>query len=253
MSTGRDTGLEVHPGDPSSADRGMGAGRSEVGPGVSSTREIPATPWSSTGSRWSARPLTVTVLVAGLWLFATGEAMLVASGLGNSPWTVLADGIARHTPLTIGVATLAVSAVLMLLWIPLRERVGLGTLLNALIIGVGLDVMLLVLPRPDAYAARLAMVALGVGVLAVGAAVYLTANLGPGPRDGLMTGLHRVFGWRIAVARTGLEVGALSLGWLLGGRVGIGTLVFALAVGPALGLALAGLRRRYPVTVPVVE
>jgi uncharacterized membrane protein YczE len=217
---------------------------------VSSRHEIPATPWSATGSRWSLRPLTVSVLVAGLWLFATGEALLVASGLGNSPWTVLAEGIARRTPLTIGLATLAVSAVIMLLWIPLRERVGAGTLLNALIIGLGLDVMLLVLPRPGSFAVQLAMVALGVGVLAVGAAVYLTANLGPGPRDGLMTGLHRVFGWRIAVARTGLEVGALSLGWLLGGRVGLGTLVFALAVGPALGLVLAGLRRVYPATVP---
>jgi uncharacterized membrane protein YczE len=220
---------------------------------VSSTREIPATPWSSAGSRWSLRPTTVTVLVAGLWLFATGEALLIGAGLGNSPWTVLAQGISLHSPLSIGAATLAVSAVIMVLWIPLRERVGLGTVLNALVIAIGLDTMLLVVPRPAGLGLRFGEVVAGVGVLAVGAAVYLTANLGPGPRDGLMTGLHRRFGWRIAAVRTGLEVCALTLGWLLGGRVGVGTVVFAAGVGPALGFVLLALRRIYPATVPVTE
>jgi uncharacterized membrane protein YczE len=181
--------------------------------------------------------------VAGLWLFATGEALLVASTIGNSPWAVLAQGIDVHTRLTIGAATFLVSAVILLLWIPLRERVGAGTILNAIVISVGMDVMLQVLPTPDAFAVQLAQVVGGVLILAVGSALYLTANLGPGPRDGLMTGLHRRLGWRIAVVRTGLEVSALSVGWLLGGRVGIGTVIFALGVGPALGLVLAGLRR----------
>jgi hypothetical protein len=212
---------------------------------VSNVRGIPAVPWSSTGSRWSLRPSTLAVLVAGLWVFATGEALLVASTIGNSPWSVLAQGIDIHTPLTIGAATLVVSALILLLWIPLRERVGVGTILNAIVISVGMDVMLQVLPTPDSFAAQLAQVVAGVLVLAVGSALYLTANLGPGPRDGLMTGLHRRYGWRIAVVRTGLELGALSLGWLLGGTVGIGTVIFALGVGPALGLVLAGLRRRY--------
>ena len=212
---------------------------------MSSAREIPAVPWSAVGSRWAVRPPTLVVLVAGLWLFATGEALLVASTIGNSPWAVLAQGIDVHTPLTIGAATFLVSAVILLLWIPLRERVGAGTILNAIVISVGMDVMLQVLPTPDAFAVQLAQVVGGVLILAVGSALYLTANLGPGPRDGLMTGLHRRFGWRIAVVRTGLEVSALSMGWLLGGRVGIGTVIFALGVGPALGLVLAGLRRVY--------
>jgi uncharacterized membrane protein YczE len=185
------------------------------------------------------------VLVAGLWVFATGEALLVASTIGNSPWAVLAQGIDRNSPLTIGAATFAVSAVILLLWIPLRERVGVGTILNAIVIAVGMDVMLQVLPTPDSFAAQLAQVVAGVLVLAVGSALYLTANLGPGPRDGLMTGLHRRFGWRIAVVRTGLEVAALGLGWLLGGTVGVGTVIFALGVGPALAVVLAVLRRVY--------
>lgn len=212
---------------------------------MSTAREIPAVPWSSTGSRWSLRPLTLAVLVAGLWVFATGEALLVASTIGNSPWAVLAQGIDRHSPLTIGAATFGVSVAILLLWIPLRERVGAGTILNAIVIAVGMDVMLQVLPTPGSFAGQLAQVVGGVLVLAVGSALYLTANLGPGPRDGLMTGLHRRFGWRIAVVRTGLELGALGAGWLLGGRVGIGTVIFALGVGPALALVLAGLRRVY--------
>jgi uncharacterized membrane protein YczE len=212
---------------------------------VSNAREIPRTPWSATGSRWSLRPLTLTVLVSALWLFATGEALLVAATIGNSPWSVLAQGISLHSPLTIGQATLAFSLVIMLFWIPLSERVGLGTILNAVVIALGLDVMLSVVPRPHVFAFQLVQVVVGVLILAVGAAVYLTANLGPGPRDGLMVGLHRRYGWRIAFVRTGLEVSALSGGWLLGGRVGVGTVIFALGVGPALGLVLLGLRRAY--------
>jgi len=220
---------------------------------VSPRREIPDTPWSAHGSRWRAGPLSLAVLVAGLWVFGTGEALLIASTLGNSPWTVLAQGIALHSPLSIGAATFAVSAALLLLWVPLRERPGLGTLLNAVVIAVALDVMLLVLPTPEAVPVRLLMIVAGVLVLAAGGALYLTANLGPGPRDGLMTGLHTRFGWRIASVRTGLEVSALAAGWLLGGRVGIGTVVFALGVGPALAFFLAALRRAYPQVLPAQE
>jgi hypothetical protein len=213
---------------------------------------MPATPWAAE-SRWSLRPTTLAVLVAGLWVFATGEALLIASTIGNSPWAVLAQGIDRHTPLTIGAATFLVSAVILLLWIPLRERVGVGTILNAVVISVGMDVMLQVVPTPESFVVQLVQVVGGVLILAVGSALYLTANLGPGARDGLMTGLHRRFGWRIAVVRTGLEVGALSLGWALGGRVGIGTAIFALGVGPALGFVLLGLRRLYPHTTPTAD
>lgn len=207
------------------------------------------TPWSQDGSRWTTRPFGLVVLLVGLWIFGTGEAMLLASTLGNSPWTVLAEGISEHSVLSVGAATFAVSVVVLLLWIPLRERPGLGTVLNAIVISVALDVMLAVLPEFDALVARAAMMVGGVLVLALGGALYLTCNLGPGPRDGLMTGLHERFGWPIAVARTGLEVSALIAGWLLGGTVGIGTAVFAFGVGPALAMFLGMLRRFVPAPV----
>lgn len=191
------------------------------------------------------------VLVAGLWIFGTGEAMLLAATLGNSPWTVLAEGISEQGPLTVGAATLLVSAAVLCLWIPLRERPGLGTILNAIIIAVAIDVMLVVLPEPSAIVPRFVLMVGGVLVLAMGGAIYLTANLGPGPRDGLMTGLHRRFGWHLAAIRTGLEVSALLAGWALGGTVGIGTAVFAFGVGPALAAFLALLRRMYPAHQPI--
>ena len=210
------------------------------------------TPWSQAGSRWTSRPFGLVVLLIGLWIFGTGEAMLLASTLGNSPWTVLAEGIADNSALSVGAATFVVSAAVLLLWIPLRERPGLGTLLNAIVISVALDVMLAVLPEFDALLARGAMMVGGVLVLAIGGALYLTCNLGPGPRDGLMTGLHDRFGWPIAAVRTGLEVSALVAGWLLGGTVGIGTAVFAFGVGPALAMFLAVLRRHAAVGGPSV-
>lgn len=217
---------------------------------MSRARGIPATPWSQTGSRWTANRFGVVVLIAGLWIFGTGEAMLLASTLGNSPWTVLAEGISVNTPLTVGASTFVVSVVILLLWVPLRERPGLGTVLNAIIISVALDVMLAVLPKPEALVARGALVLGGVLTLAVGGALYLTVNLGSGPRDGLMTGLHGRFGWPLSVVRTGLEVSALTAGWLLGGTVGIGTAVFAFGVGPALAMFLGVLRSRYGHPLP---
>ncbi len=204
------------------------------------------TPWSQGGSRWTTRPLGLAVLLVGLWIFGTGEAMLLASTLGNSPWTVLAEGISENSRLSVGAATFAVSLAVLLMWIPLHERPGLGTVLNAIVISVAIDVMLAVLPEFDALLARVAMMAGGVLVLALGGALYLTCNLGPGPRDGLMTGLHDQFGWPIAAVRTGLEVSALVAGWVLGGTVGIGTAVFAFGVGPALAMFLAMLRRLAP-------
>jgi len=207
-------------------------------------RSIPVTRWSQTGSRWSTRPSGLAVLLIGLWIFGTGEALLLASTLGNSPWTVLAEGISKHSSLSVGAATFAVSLAVLLLWIPLRERPGMGTVLNAIVISVALDVMLAVFGDEHSLVVRAGMMFGGVLILALGGALYLTCNLGPGPRDGLMTGLHNRFGWSIVVVRTGLEVSALVSGWLLGGTVGIGTAVFAFGVGPALAMFL-GLVGRY--------
>ncbi len=186
------------------------------------------------------------MLVVGLWIFGTGEAMLFVSRLGNTPWTVLAEGFSDNSALSVGAATFVISLAVLLLWIPLRERPGLGTVCNAIVISAALDVMLAVFPAITSPAARAAMMLGGVLTLAFGGALYLTCNLGPGPRDGLMTGLHDRLGWPIAVVRTGLEVSALLAGWLLGGTAGIGTAVFAFGVGPALAMFLRAVGRWSP-------
>jgi uncharacterized membrane protein YczE len=199
-------------------------------------------PWSANG-RWRAGPVTIAVLSAGLWCFGTGEALLVRSRLGNTPWTVLAQGLSRHTPLSIGTATLAISAVVLLAWIPLRERPGLGTLLNAVIIAVAIDVMLPVLPRPVGRLGEAAELVTGILAIGVGSAFYLTSALGPGPRDGWMTGLARRSGLAIAPVRLGIEICALAAGWLLGGRAGIGTVLFAVTIGHVVSGAIHLLAR----------
>jgi uncharacterized membrane protein YczE len=184
-------------------------------------------------------------LLPGLWLFGTGEACLVHSRLGNSPWTVLAEGVSKHTPLAIGTATILISGLVMLAWIPLHQRPGIGTIANAVLIGVAIDVMLPLLPGPGGIVERYAFVAVGIALVGIGSGLYLTAHLGPGPRDGLMTGIHFRTGMSLRLVRTILEGSALVVGWLLGGRVGVGTVAFAVLVGPAVQAAvraLGGLR-----------
>jgi uncharacterized protein len=202
-------------------------------------------PWSAP-SRWRARPSTLLVLLTGLWAFGTGEALLVASHLGNTPWTVLAQGVSRHSPMSIGEATFAISAVVLLGWLPLREVPGFGTIANAVVIAVAIDVMLGVLPQPSAALPRLGEVAAAVVSIGVGSGLYLTTWLGPGPRDGWMTGISRRTGWPIAGVRLSLELTVLVAGYLLGGRVGIGTVVFALAIGHAVATAMRLLQRVTP-------
>ena len=207
-------------------------------------RTVPTVPWSAP-TRWRAKPSTFAVLVVGLWVFGTGEALLVASHLGNTPWTVFAQGVSRHSALSIGEATFAISAGVLVLWIPLRERPGLGTVMNAVVIAVAIDVMLSVLPRPHLIATQLAEVVGGIAAIAVGSALYLTTALGPGPRDGWMTGFARRAGWPIARVRLGIELCALTVGFLLGGRVGIGTVLFALSIGHAAATAMTILTKTF--------
>jgi uncharacterized membrane protein YczE len=183
------------------------------------------------------------VMLVGLWLFGTAEALLVTARLGNSPWTVLAEGLSRHTPLSIGEATFAISAVILVLWVPLREKPGLGTLSNAVVIAVALGVGVHWLPHPVAVGWQLVQTVTGTVLLALAGAVYLSANLGPGPRDGLMTGLSARFGWKVAPVRTALELSAFLAGWALGGKIGLGTAIFAFGVGPVLAWWLARLPR----------
>jgi len=201
------------------------------------SRSIPVTPWRSK-SRWKARPSTLFVLIFGLWLFGTGEALLVVAELGNGPWTVLAEGVSSRTPLSIGMSTFVISLVVLALWIPLRERPGLGTIANAVVIAAALQVGVWFLPHPDPTWLKLLFVFTGVALIGLGSGLYLTTNLGPGPRDGWMTGIHTRFDIPVARVRLGIEVTVLALGWLLGGTVGLGTVIFALLIGPSVGWGL---------------
>ena len=176
-------------------------------------------------------------LVLGLVLCGLGIAFMVASDLGLGPWDVLHQGITVHTGIPIGTVGILVGFVVLLGWIPLRERLGLGTLLNAILIGVVIDLTLLVLDTPGALWLRGVYLALGPLLLGVGSGFYIGAGLGPGPRDGLMTGIA-ARGYRIGVVRTVIEVTVLAIGWLLGGTVGLGTVVLALTIGPLVAFFL---------------
>jgi uncharacterized membrane protein YczE len=192
-------------------------------------------PWSSARPHSFRPPLrTLVVLLAGLWLFGVGEAALVNASLGNTPWTVLAEGIADHSRFDIGGATILVSVLVLLGWIPLRQVPGLGTLANVVVIGASLDVMQRLLPDPASIPVRALEAGAGIAIIGLGSALYLTANLGPGPRDGWMTGLHRRLGYPIASVRAAIEVSVLVVGIVLGGTVGVATFAFALLVGYSL-------------------
>lgn len=189
-------------------------------------------------SLWRAGPRRLLRLVGGLSLFGIGEALIIHADLGNSPWTVLAQGVSIHTPLSIGTATIVLSFLVMAAWIPLRQPPGLGTILNAILIGIAIDVTLPLLPATDALGWRALLVLAGIGTIAVGSGFYLTSYLGPGPRDGLMTALHRRTGRSLRLWRTAIESGALIGGFLLGGVVGVGTVAYALLVGPGVQAAV---------------
>jgi len=199
-------------------------------------------------SRLSDRPVVRSGrLLAGLVLFGLALALLVHGGLGLDPWTVFSFGISRHVPLTLGAVTVVSSVVVLLLWIPLRQRPGIGTVANALVVGPVLDLGVALLPSPHSLALRVLFLVLAVVLVAVGTGLYVGVGWGPGPRDGLMTGLVRL-GVPLFLARTLIEGTVLLIGWLLGGTVGLATVVYALAVGPLVGrvlprLALAPTRR----------
>jgi uncharacterized membrane protein YczE len=171
-------------------------------------------------------------LLAGLALYGTSMAMMIRSRLGQLPWDVLHVGLARHLPLTIGETIIAVSFVVLLLWWPLRQAPGFGTLANAIVIGLVTDLVLRVLVAPDALWLRVVLMLGGVLLNGVATALYIGSQLGPGPRDGLMTGLHRRTGVSLRLVRTSIEVAVVVAGWLLGGLVGVGTVLYAVAIGP---------------------
>ncbi len=181
---------------------------------------------------------TLFFLCFGLLIFGIGEALLIAAGAGVSPWTVFAQGISNISGWSIGVSTFAVSVGVLLLWIPLSQTPGLGTILNAIIISAAIGFSLPYLPHPELYFFKFIESLIGILLVGLGSGLYLIANLGPGPRDGLMTGIQRITNFPVAWVRTGMEILVVILGWFLGGVVGLGTLLFALGIGPAVSLGL---------------
>lgn len=175
-------------------------------------------------------------LLLGLWLYGATMALLVESGLGLDPWDVFHEGLTHHVPLTFGQVVIVVGAVLLLLWIPLRQRPGVGTVLNVLLVGLSADVTLALVPTPDQLGVQVALLVVGVVGNGLAGALYISADLGTGPRDGIWTGLVRRTGRSVRLVRTTLEVTVLAVGFALGGTVGVGTVVYALAIGPVVQL-----------------
>jgi uncharacterized membrane protein YczE len=174
----------------------------------------------------------VLQLLVGLFLYGMGIAMILRGAIGVAPWDVLSQGIDNHTGLGFGLITVLMSGVVLLFWIPIRQKPGVGTVLNALLVGPSADVGLWLIPEGLDLWLRIVLFAAGLLVLAIATGLYIGANFGPGPRDGLMTGLHRRTGQKIWVVRTGIELVVLVIGWILGGNVGVGTVLFAVLVGP---------------------
>ncbi|OIR22336.1 MAG: hypothetical protein BET99_04650 [Marine Group III euryarchaeote CG-Epi2] len=206
--------------------------------------KVPQTIWSS-DRPLNVRPKlsTILALVLGLWIFGTGEAILIGAGIGVSPWTVLAQGISEQTSFTVGLSTFIVGVLVLLFWIPLREIPGIGTILNIILISMAIDVMGPHIPEQTEMIPAIFQASIGIIFVGIGSAFYLTANLGPGPRDGWMTGIQKKTDWPISRVRIGIEILVLSLGISLGGVFGIGTIMFALGIGPIVAICLGIVER----------
>ena len=185
----------------------------------------------------------MAILVIGLSFFGIGEAFLVQSMLGNSPWTVLAQGVSIKTSLPLGLVTGMISIVVLLLWIPLKEKPGLGTISNIIVIPISLQIAITVLPETDSKILGLTFAFLGVATIGMGSALYISCALGPGPRDGLMTALHHRTGIRVGRVRLSIEAVVFLIGWALGGRIGIGTALFALLIGQSIAISFGVVSR----------
>jgi uncharacterized membrane protein YczE len=193
-------------------------------------------------------PLRLLQLLLGLFLYGFGAAVMIRAAIGVAPWDVLSQGIALQTPLSFGVATNVIGALVLLLWWPIRQKPGLGTVLNVLLIGPSAQFGLWLLPQVQGLVWQIPMLICGLLMVAVATGLYIGARFGPGPRDGLMTGLHARTGWPIWIVRSAIEGTVLLIGWWLGGNVGVGTLAFALLIGPLCGvtLPLFGIRKPSP-------
>ena len=204
-----------------------------------SLKNIPKVSWSSDRSL-NLRPKISTFLFLcfGLTLFGLGEGLLIVSLTGASPWSVLAQGISLHVNFSIGVITFFVSSLVLFLWFFLDQKPGIGTIMNIIIISIMIDVSIFYIEAPEIYISKIIMAVIAVLIVGLGSGFYLVANLGPGPRDGLMVGIQRKTNFPIAAVRAFIEIIVVAIGWYLGGTVGIGTLLFAFGVGPAVALGL---------------
>jgi uncharacterized membrane protein YczE len=193
-------------------------------------------------------PRRVIQLLVGLFLYGAGCALTIEAGLGVDPWTVFAEGLSIHTGIGIGWITNIVGFLVLLLWIPLRQKPGVGTIANILLVGTSIQIVLWLVPPVAGFAMQVAVLLGGILLVAIASGLYIGARFGPGPRDGLMTGIHARLGWPIWVCRALVEVTVLAIGWMLGGTVGIGTILFAAFIGPLVHIALPLLDTRRVVT-----
>jgi len=211
-----------------------------------SIKKVPKVSWSSS-KPFNLKPKISTLffLCFGLTLFGLGEGLLIISLTGASPWTVLAQGISLNLGFSIGIITLILSIAVLFFWIFLNQKPGIGTILNALIIALMIDLCIKFVPNPENFVSQISLAFMAVFLVGLGGGIYLVANLGPGPRDGLMVGLQQKTNFPIAVVRVSLEIFVVSIGWYLGGTVGIGTLLFAFGIGPAVALGLFIIKKNF--------
>ncbi|CAN2199633.1 COG2364 Predicted membrane protein [Candidatus Nanopelagicaceae bacterium] len=200
-------------------------------------KTVPITPWTANG-RWDLSLQRVVILFLGLSIFGLGDSLLIQGNIGNAPWTVLAEGVTLKTNLSIGWATFFISVFVLLLWIPLRERPGFGTLSNIVLIASFIQIGTMIFPEVNTLAFGILYDLVGISLVGLGSALYITCGLGPGPRDGAMTGLHHRTGIRVGRVRMAIEVTVLLAGWALGGTVGAGTALFALLIGQSVAIFL---------------
>lgn len=202
------------------------------------SRTIPHTSWTAK-NRWSVTPKNFIVLIFGLAIFGIGESLLIQSTIGNSPWSVFAQGLSLHTPFTIGECTALISVGVLALWLPLKERPGFGTVCNIIVIALFVQIGVDSIPSISSnLLLQVIYVLVGIGLVGAGSAIYITCGLGPGPRDGLMTSIHKRTGIRISRARLSIELTVLVIGKMLGGTLGIGTAMFALFIGASIATNL---------------
>jgi uncharacterized membrane protein YczE len=205
-------------------------------------KTVPITPWTAK-NRWDLSFSRVCILFFGLAIFGLGDSLLIQGNIGNAPWTVLAQGVTRRTDLSIGWATFLISVVVLLIWIPLREKPGFGTLSNIVLIALFIEIGTHIFPEQNNIFSGTLFAVLGISLVGLGSAIYITCGLGPGPRDGAMTGIHFKTGIRVGRVRMGIEVVVLLAGWVLGGTVGLGTALFALLIGQSVAIFLGVIAR----------